>query len=353
VHMSKAGGNGKKDVNILVIKTGALGDLVLASASFTTVRNHFRGARMCLLTEPAFAQVVDGCPLFSRVFFLPRRRKNPFSLLRLVCALRREHFEIVFDLQGNLRTNVLAFLAKAPVRSGFYRAAAGALFLTHAVKKGARVNPVDGQFGPLRKIGVREFERRPTLWNKGSETGWERFCDTVGMNRAREFIVIHAVSSGRWHTRRWLPGRFAAVADSLRRRGYDIVFIGDGEGRRWTQTILRRMREPAFNLCGRTSFVELCMLVGHGRLLITGDSGPMHIGVAAGTPVLGIFGPSDPVIHCPPGVNVLYAGVACSPCGRKTCEDMTCMKRITVTGVLERAEDILDEKSRIDRDSQP
>jgi heptosyltransferase-2 len=145
--------------------------------------------------------------------------------------------------------------------------------------------------------------------------------------------------------KRWIPERYAAVADRLGRR-YDLrsVIVGGGAERPLAEAMAAAMQTPVLVLCGRTSLGELMGVLAELRLLLTNDSGPMHLAAALGTPLLAVFGPTDWRETFPFGERaaLVREEVACAPCKLRDCPiDHRCMTRVTVERVAGQAERML------------
>jgi heptosyltransferase-2 len=146
--------------------------------------------------------------------------------------------------------------------------------------------------------------------------------------------------------KRWRADRFAALADSLvESRGATILLIGSGGERPVLNQVAAQMRRPAVNLGGRTDLVALVGVLERARLMVSNDTGAMHVAAAVGTPVLAVFGPTDPVATGPLGrcARVVRVPVPCSPCLLRECPiDHRCMTGVTVEEVLHEAQALLD-----------
>ncbi|MCM8816203.1 MAG: glycosyltransferase family 9 protein, partial [Candidatus Omnitrophica bacterium] len=114
-----------------------------------------------------------------------------------------------------------------------------------------------------------------------------------------------------------------------------VVLIGDKNSSILNSEIARFAGNNVIDLSGKTDFFTLALLIKNSITLVTTDSGPMHIGAATGVETIAIFGPTDPEIHCPPGVKFLKENTSCSPCYKKNCKYMLCMKNISPEKVKE------------------
>jgi heptosyltransferase II len=150
--------------------------------------------------------------------------------------------------------------------------------------------------------------------------------------------------------KRWLPERWAAVADSLQSHGgRRVVLVGSPAEAGLAAEVECRMATPVVNLAGGTTLEELVALLGRARLFMGGDSGPLHLASALGVPSVSVYGPTDPTFTGPlhPAARVVRAPCDCSPCYRPTggtgClrGDVACMARVSVEDVLRAAEELL------------
>jgi lipopolysaccharide heptosyltransferase II len=320
---------------ILLIKIGALGDLVDASASFITIKENYKNSEIYLLSDNKFRDVVKDCPIFETIFFL---KGHPLKNIQTIVKIHRKNIDMAFDIQGNLTSNIFTFLSGAKERIGFYNTIIGKLLLTKSVKRKNILNPVDGQFPILRKAGIKNFSRDIKIWiSKEDRNKFISFIKTYLLDINKKWIIMHPLSSERWFTKRWPKDYFAEISDIFINKEFQVIFIGGKDGCNYVDEIIKKMKAEPINLCGKTDFSQMALLLEKSVLLITNDSGPMHIGVAAGTKVLGIFGPTDPEKHCPPKAEYIYKKVPCGPCYKKTCDDLKCMKEITVQQVLNKA----------------
>lgn len=319
----------KMSKKILIIKTGALGDMILSSVSFKTIKKNFPHHKIYLLIKSKFIESVKDCPFFEKIFILPDGR-NPVKFLNFLLILRKEKFDKIFDIQGNLKTNFYSFLIGAREKIGFYRKKTGKLFLTKGIRKRDDLNPVKYQRYFFEKIGIKTDETLEIWIEKNGE--YKEFLKGNGL-KERNYVVIHPVASTEWKTKRWLPDRFAKLADILIEKGEKIVFIG--KERNEIEEIIKKMRNKPLNLGDETDISQLIFLIKNSKIVITTDSAPLHIGAASKVKTVGIFGPTDPKRHCPPDVTYVYKKVECSPCYKKKCDKMICMKKITVEDIME------------------
>lgn len=338
---------------ILIIKTGALGDLIISSCFFQTIKKNYPESKIYLLTQEIYKEVVEYCPIFETIFYLPKNRFGFLRFIKLVLRLNREKFDVIFDIQGNLKTNFYSFLIKSKKKYGFYRLKVGKLFFNGSIRKTEiRKNPVDGLLSVLKFIEIKEYVRKLRIWiPEERRKKFEEFIKENKLDKNKKWIAIHPFASPEWLTKRWMPENFAFLSDKLIEEGYEVIFIGYEKGN-YINEITSKMRNRPLNLVNKTDIHTLSLLLERCLVLITGDSGPLHIGVASGTKVIGIFGPSDPELHCPPGAYYIYKKVDCSSCYKKICNDMKCMKEIKVEEVYEKIKEILKNEENFNNNSK-
>ncbi len=208
------------------------------------------------------------------------------------------------------------------------------------------VHALDRGLHLLEALG---FPRLPVTYDfhPGAEREQEaeRLLVEAGLGAGRRFVAVNPMT--RWPTKDWEAGRFAATADTLGRTGVPVVFTGGPGDREAIDAIVARMATKPARLDGRTGLRVLGAVLQRASVLLTTDTGPMHLAAAMGTPVVALFGPTSAARTGPygPGHVVLRAGLACSPCFKRQCltkdyEPRACMLRLepdqVVDAVLEK-----------------
>jgi lipopolysaccharide heptosyltransferase I len=329
-------------VKILIVKPSSLGDVIHALPTVRILRRAYPGAHIAWLVNTELAPLLDACPVVNRVIRFPRRdfgrpARWP-SLVSFFRELRRERFDWTVDLQCLLRSALTARLSGAPRRTGLSDGREGSTrFYTEIIKlPPPPMHAVDRYLMLPRQLGL--------------EVDGVEFPLTKAKVFLRDpLILINAFA--RWPTKRWPAGRFSALLDALAKRWPDhrLALIGSTDERPVAERIAAGARAKADVLAGRTSLPELITLIRRARLLISNDTGPMHLAVAVNTPVVAIHGPTDPLRtgpYPPNGANhiVLRSLIECSPCLRPRCTHtpaMECMDKIAVGQVVAATETLL------------
>ena len=166
----------------------------------------------------------------------------------------------------------------------------------------------------------------------------DRLLSRSGVMPGTSWVAMNV--SARWPTKRWPTASFAEVADRLRQEGWGaVVMIGGPDERTDVAAVSAMMKTPAIDLAGATTVGLLPALLSKASLLMTNDSGPMHIAAAVGTPVVALFGPTSAVRTGPYGVGhaVLTGKVPCSPCFSRTCHNtqpLECLQTVSPEQVM-------------------
>lgn len=321
---------------ILIIKPSSLGDIIDALPAVGAIRKRFPSARLSWLVKSEWAAILKGHPAIDEVIAAPFQWGEMMQLIR---AVRKRPFDLVVDLQGLLRSALLGYVTGAPVRIGFAEAREGASrFYTDRVPipEGV-VHAVDRYRTAAKALGCQSEKVHfdiPSLVE--TATTVRRLLSLAGLQESAPFALIHPTA--RWESKKWEPTRFAELADWLvREKRLPIVFVGSKGEREEVGRIVEKMKHPALNVAGKTTLPELAELIRRAAFFVCNDSGPMHLAAAVGTPVVALFGPTDPRKIGPYGAGhiVIRKEVDCAGCSRNRCvRGNACMRAISVDEVV-------------------
>lgn len=343
---------------ILVIRLGAIGDVVRTLPAVSTLRAACPAARITWLVERAASSILEGQPWIDEVRIFPReslrtaiRGARVATLVReawaFVRALRGERFDLVLDFHGILKSGLLARASGAPLRVGyappFGRELAWLFANARARLTPERASRFDRNEALVRFLGVRAASAAvPLLVDPAAR---EKIAVALGPGPAP--VVVHPGTSAGTPHKRWPAAGYAALARALRsKRGvFTVVSAGPDAAERASAAEVVRLAGGAARLAPETtSLADLAALFVQCRLYAGGDTGPMHVASLAGTPVVQIMGPTDPVENEPwsgTPSRTVRAGVGCSPC-RRGCSAATCMAAVSPQAVIEAALTLLD-----------
>ena len=331
VSPSATGSTGRK---ILIIKLGALGDVVLAAPQLARLLEAHAADRVTLLTAPDYRELLAGFHGLQLVTF---RRKGLFSMLGLLHWLLRQQFDVVYDLQGSLRSRVITLLTQAQVRAG----AVPALAYTHAPAGASHNRHAFERFNAvLLAAAVQAAPAVPCLpVNTSAQARVDRWLQQQGLAGGR-LALMHAGASEGWPSKRWPEGYFLELAKALEARGLTVIWLG-GEMERALNS--RLVSHTGWDATAVFRLDELAALGGRASFAVTNDSGPMHLLSNAGLPVYACFGPTDWQRSHALGqsAHVLLNPVPCSPCQLPECplsRQHACLQGLMPATVLARLE---------------
>ena len=328
--------------HILLIKPSSLGDIVHAMPVCAAIRRAYPKARLTWLVKRQWAGLVERIDGVDRVWPV---KPTIMGWLSQVPALRTERFDLVVDLQGLFRSAAIGWLGGSPLLVGFANGREGSpwFYSKRVPVPQSEMHAVDRYLLVAKAVGAVE-SGAPEFRFRISQTDYDevdRLLSRSGVTPGTRWVAMNV--SARWPTKRWSAASFAEVADRLQQEDCGaVVIIGGPDERTDVAAVIGRMKTPALDLAGATTVGLLPALLSRASLLITNDSGPMHIAAAVGTPVVALFGPTSAARTGPYGVghDVLTGKVPCSPCFSRTCHNslpLECLKMVSPEQVLSAA----------------
>lgn len=352
-------------MKILLVRLRQIGDVVFTTPLFAALRDHFPGAALTYLVEPAAAAVVTGNPDLTDVLVVPRARgvRGFLDDLHLGRTLARRGFDIALDLHGGPRASLLTWLSRAPTRVGYEIAGRGWMYTqqVHRPRALRARHSVENQWDLLTALGVPPPDptRYPVVMPVQSDTlaSVRARLSAHGVPARARLVVIH-VSAGN-PFRRWPVASFASVAAALTAHAPDVHVVitsgpseVDAAGRVVEQARAALVPEaaPRVGQFGDFSLAELRALLEDAALYVGGDSGPMHIAATSRVPMVSLYGPTLPARSAPwrdralPAASAEVQGLACRPCDQRVCDpgDYRCLGRITPDEVIALSLGLLD-----------
>jgi heptosyltransferase-2 len=339
-------------MKILVRAPNWVGDAVMAIPALEAIRRARADAEICILARPAVADVFSGQPFADRIlpYDFRGRHRGWMGRRRLIGELRAEVFDGAVLLQNAFEAAWLAWRAGIRERIGYARDGRGAL-LTKAIRV-----PREGEIPRHESHYYLELVRRagwiesspllPAIRLHVSDAARAAAEAALRSAGARDGAWRCAIAPGASYgaAKCWPPERFALLADRLISEcGADVIFFGTPGEKEIAARIGSNMKRRAISLVGETSMRDLAALFASCSVFISNDSGAMHVAAAAGLPVIGIFGSTDPEGTAPvtEQFTLMREAVSCSPCFLRQCPvDHRCMTRITVDSVFMAARQI-------------
>jgi lipopolysaccharide heptosyltransferase I len=279
---------------LLVVRLGSLGDLIHTLPAVAALRRAFPALEIDWLVEPPHRPLLDLVPVLSSVIVLPARTARGWLEARRM--LRAREYDVAADFQGLIKSAALARLSGAARVVGFARPAlrepAAASFYTQAIEVGEGRHVIDKNLRLAAALGAAPGPLEFPLAAVESAA-----LDDVRARLAPVFALINPGAA--WPNKRWPPERFGAVAAHVRRRhGLSSVVLW-GPGERDAAEAAAAASEGAATVAPETALPDLLALSRAARLMVSGDTGPLHIAAACGVPVVSLFGPTNPARNGP------------------------------------------------------
>jgi lipopolysaccharide heptosyltransferase II len=331
---------------VLVIGPNWVGDAVMSTPALANLRRGLPKAKIDLLVSRHVAPLFDDHPHIDRMVI--RHDRQPWSTyLSQLLALRRCRYDLVLLLPNSFRAALYGCLVGAPMRVG-YATDGRRWLLSHPVTVSDRqpCHQVDAYLQLIEALGLPIVDRWPTLAAmRPAEMQAAQLWNNQGWG-CEDLVIGICPGAAHGPAKRWWPERFAALADRLiASGGFRVVFFGSPDEVPLVQHICSQMTQQAVSLAGQDRLDSFMALAARCAVMITNDSGSMHIANAVGTRVVALFGPTDPGRTAPTAAPaiVLHRDLACSPCFRTTCPyaDHPCMRFIGVDDVYQAVLDIL------------
>ena len=297
--------------NILIVRTDRIGDVVLTTPAIKALRQAYPSTRISILVAPLTKDLVTGNPYLDEIIVDDRRgdHRGIFGFWRLASVLREKKFDIAIVYHTKKRTNCLCWTAGIPRRTGYKNEKFGFLLNDPVPDQRHLGQQHEAQYclDVLRHQGIPAnniLDRLPQdlaedLYVPISADAWawiEKFCREHHISATERLVAIHPGASD--PAKRWPEGQFAELIDGLAaRHPAKIILVGSPQLAVVAQAIMALTRVPVLDLTGKTNVGELAGLIKRCNLLVSNDSGPVHIAAGVGTPCVSIFTRDQPGIN--------------------------------------------------------
>lgn len=348
------------NINILIVKLSAIGDVVHTLPALNALRRRFPKAHITWLVEEAAADLVVGHCALDRVLISKRKywlhelktrrwRRSLRELKEFVKTLRNTQYDMLFDFQAALKSAAWIAMVHAQRKIGFGR---GLEHQEHSyLALNERIPAVSMDIHALKRglilleaVGIPCERIEYNLPITAKDRQRARHLQSKAPQSSANGPMIAINPMAKWETKLWPSERFARLADRLiAQYRATVFFTGGPDDRPVIDQIQNAMRNDSINLTGRTSLMELAALYQEMACVISTDTGPMHIAAAVGTPTAALFGPTADWRTGPfgDGHRIVSANPQCRPCFKRSCETTHCMGQLRVESVLEHVRDVL------------
>lgn len=332
---------------ILIVKLSSLGDVIHTIPFLKSLKESFPDSNIHWLISRSFKNIIEEIELIDKIHIFERERwrgiKNCIryskEIYNLFHTIEQEHYDLVIDFQGLFRSGFATYCSHAPRRIGFKNAREFAYFaynekvnipenIQHAIDKNALL--VEQAIHQKTKIDF------PTIFNAEIQQKTKQWIQ-------KDKINIALIPGARWDSKKWSVENFAKLTEKFLKYSQIHFLILGGKSEQNLECYFKNANTTS--LLGKTTMLELASILQQVSLVVCNDSGPMHLSVAVQTPVLALFGPTDPNKTGPYGSQhkVLQASMPCSPCRNRKCHKQNwCMNQIAVEQVENGIKEILN-----------
>ncbi len=329
----------------LIIQTAFLGDVVLTLPLIQELKKLFPQCLIDVMVIPKCAEILLNHPSIHEIIVYDKRGNDSGigGVLKLGKFLRTRNYDVAFIPHRSLRSALLPMFGGIPMRIGF-TTGSGTLLYSHKIPYQKEHHEVDRNLALLQPFGyISQGKVLPSLYPSGEDTGIvDRFLQKSKVTNKKRIAIAPGTV---WNTKRWLPERFAELAQQLIAKDYSVVLIGGKEDGELAEQIRNTVNSSnLISAIGMFSILQSAELLRQCSVLVTNDSAPMHLAVSMRTSVVAIFGATIPQFGFAPigehDIVVETKGLKCRPCsihGGNICPIKTfdCMNSITAENVLE------------------
>ena len=330
---------------ILIRGPNWVGDAVLAIPALKAIRERFPAAEITLLVRPWVAGLFSAAPYVDKVWSenKPATLKSWVSIMR---DIRGRRFDMALLLPNSFESALMMFLGGVRQRIGYATDGRRWMLTDPVIKASERRHQIHYYLDLAKALSAVTDRPSISIEATSSERQSARqLLATEGISEETAFLVLNP-GAAYGSAKRWHQERFANVADNLARElDLQVAIIGSGAERPIANQIRVGMKSQTAVLNGKTSLETLIGVLAESSLMITNDSGPMHIAAALGIPTVAIFGPTDEINTGPygPRTRVVKHAVECSPCLLRDCPiDHRCMNAVTVDEVCRAAKELVN-----------
>jgi len=312
-------------MKILIIKLGALGDVINTLPAVIRIKHHFH-AKIHWLVAPLSLPMVLDHPAVDHTIVFDRNEK--LGLTKTLGILRQDRYDLTIDFQRTLKSGFFCMAARTGQRLGFDKKRCKELTWLFPF---TRISPDD----PGKHMLEQYLDFCDHLKIPESPIEWSIAVHPFSkVALPRSYVVLNIGATKKANL--WDTEKFAILADLIQQElGMKTVITGGPEDVDRGKMVATQATGKVINLTGKTTLWELTGILSHAQGVVSCDTGPMHLAVALGTPTIALFGPSTPRRTGPYAGKVIMASTDCSPCNRRECAHPLCMDRIDPKTVYE------------------
>ena len=326
---------------ILVTFLMHLGDLTLTTPFIHALRQAAPSSHISMLVDEKLKDVVLHNPYLDEVLTIDKKGRDNSLLALCACAgrLSEMHFDILINLHPNERCSFVCALTKTGIRAGTCHSLFKPVWDVYTPLD-RKKHAADMYLDVLRQLGVTSPKHLGLEIFPGPEDtqAAQEFWQQQDLPEQQPLVGFNIGSAVA--TKRWAPERFAQVADTLASEGYRVVFFGGSMDEDMVQEAVRLMKIKPILATGRFSIGQLAAAMRRCCLIVTNDSGPMHVAISQKVPIVALYGPSHPDLYGPYTdlATIVTEVPPCPGCAagmKHQCDDMQCMTKLMPQQVLD------------------
>ena len=334
---------------ILIVNVNWRGDVLFSTPFIRAIREKHPQSFIATMLLPRCAPILENSPHLNEIVIFDEkgRHRGLSGKLRLINLLRTKHFDTVFLLHRSFTRTLLCWLAGIPERIGYFTKKR-AMLLTKVVSPPLdKLHKVEYFLNIAKTCGIETENKDYEFFTSPKDRNYiKNLLQENGLKESGFLVVINP--GGNWSLKRWPKENFAKLSDRLiEKYQVKVIITGAKSDISLARSIASLMHNRPTIFCGGTTLGQLAALMAKASLVISNDSGPMHIAVSQKTKVICLFGPTSPEITGPYGkgdYTVIRKDVGCEgPCYQLDCNDNRCMKAISVYDVLQAVQKITNE----------
>jgi len=331
---------------ILVRGVNWVGDSVLAIPAVELIRKIFPKAHLGILVKEGLSPLWEVSPHIDEVIpYFKRTGIKALAEMGLIRKLSKGNWDMAILLPNSFHSALIVFLAGIPIRMGYNRDKRGFL-LTEKIdfkEDTFKKHQVEYYLDLVKNLTqYKTVSNLPRINIGEKRLKWaEDFLFKRGVMKDDLLIGINP-GAAYGITKRWFPERYAGLIEKLLAlKRVKIMIVGAREEGDFFDYLKKEIKDKIVDTVGKTDLIELAALLSKCHVLVTNDSGPMHIGASVNTPIIAIFGSTDPFQTGPLGENhlIIKKDLSCSPCFERDCDTLECFHAITVEEVYHYVKD--------------
>ncbi len=332
---------------ILIVTVNWLGDVLFTTPFIKAIKRRYPESYIACMVVPRAREILEGNPNVDEVIIYDEdgREKSLLGKLKLIWRLRRSKFDGAFILHRSFTRALMVALSNVEKRIGYGTKNRGILLTKTIEEPDMPCHKIEYFLHIAKECGADTNDKDYEFFvNKADEETIDKLLKEKGINKTDRMVILNP--GGNWPPKRWPKEHFAQLADMLANKlNLKVVITGAFKDKKLVKYIQDSTDADLVDLSGSTSLKMLGALMKRAQLVVSSDSGPMHLAASVRTRVIALFGPTSDALTGPYGTSeftVIKREIDCQvPCYEYNCRDHKCMRSITVDEVYEKAKEML------------